>query len=265
MVPAVRWRPFNSRKQRSHPGAASLVVRLVRGEGARAWGGANPAIVALSPPRPPPTVRPMRFFGLTPDEVRARAEAAHEVRPPDSVVTAMAYGAGSVGLVSVAAYSIWAYRLVPGAAAMYAAIAAIYLGLAGLALGRLVAGPGGTARFIGLFAVAFAVYAVIWCAFWFGLKGRHHADLYGAAAGLAAMVWLLHRAFGGGGDPLTLFGVLFACHTIGYTLGDDLHAVVRGATGRLLWGLGHGLGFGAGLGYVLHQAQEPLRQRLAAR
>lgn len=203
----------------------------------------------------------MSLFGLTPDEVRARSGAAGDVRPPAALAGAMAYGAASFGLVSVAAYSIWAYRLVPGTAAMYTAIAVVYLGLAGVALGRLVAGPGGTARFTGLFAVAFAAYALIWCACWFGLKGKHHADLYGAAVGLAAVIGIVRRAFGGGGDPLAMYGVLFACHTIGYTLGDDLHALVRGAPGRLLWGLGHGLGFGAGLGFVLHQVQQPRRPR----
>jgi hypothetical protein len=30
---------------------------------------------------------------------------------------------------------------------------------------------------------------------------------------------------------------------------------VRGATGRLLWGAGHGVGFGAGLAYVLWHVQ----------
>ncbi len=208
----------------------------------------------------------MSFFGLTPAEVRARAGAGGVVGPPAGLAAAMVHGAAGFGAVSVLAYSIWAYRLVPGTAAMYTAIAVVYLGLAGVALGRLVAGPGGTVRFTGLFAVAFAAYALLWCAGWFGLKGRSNADLYGAAAGLAAVTWLLRRAFGGGGgSPLALFGVLFACHTIGYTLGGDLHGVVRGPTGRLLWGLGHGLGFGAGLGYVLHQVQEPLRQRTAAR
>ena len=205
----------------------------------------------------------MKAFGLTPDQVLTRAGASGAVRPPAQAAAAMIQGAVSFGLVSVVAYSIWAYRLVPGTAAMYTAIAVVYLGLAGLALGRLVAGPGGTARFTGLFAVAFAGYAVGWCLFWFGLKGRPHADLYGSAVGLAVVVEVLRRAFGRAGGFGAMWAVLFACHTLGYTLGDDLHELVRGSTGRLLWGLGHGLGFGAGLGYVLHQCQEPLRRRLA--
>jgi hypothetical protein len=162
----------------------------------------------------------------------------------------------------VLAYSIWAYRLIPGTAAMYATIALVYIGLSGLALGRLVPGAGAGPRFAALFATAFLVYAVIWCAFWFGLKGKHHADLYGAAGGLAAMTWLLHRAFGRRRGLLESFAVLFALHTVGYTLGDDLYALVRGSVGRLLWGAAHGVGFGLGLGYVVHAGLQPLRERL---
>lgn len=177
----------------------------------------------------------------------------------------MLWGGVSFGLVSALAYSIWAYRLIPGTVAMYATIAAVYIGLSGLALGRLVAGAGTVPRFALLFAATFVVYAVIWCVFWFGLKGKYHADLYGAAVGLAVMTWMLQRAFGRGDGFLALFGVLFALHTVGYTLGDDLYALVKGTSGRLLWGAAHGVGFGLGLGYVVHACQQPLRERLGSR
>jgi len=200
----------------------------------------------------------MRCFGLTPDSVLARSpDLAGKAAP--SLVFSMAFGALSFGLVSVIAYSIWAYSLIPGTAAMYTSIAAIYLGLTGLALSRLVLGSGATTRFVLLFASAFFVYAVAWCVFWFGLGGRHEADLWGAAVGLAGMTWVIRRAFGKTGDFLPLFAVLFTCHTLGYYLGDVLYAAVRGAVGRLLWGAGHGLGFGAGLGYVLSHVQAPLK------
>lgn len=195
----------------------------------------------------------MKFFGLTPDSP-SRAGL-----PPGTAARSLAgsviYASLSFGLVSVLAYSIWAFRLMPGAAALYSTIALVYVGLGGLALGRLVRGPGGWKRFPLLFAAAFLVYALGWCALWFGLKGKHLADLWGAAVGLAGMTWILQRAFGTAAGFLRLFAGLFAFHCIGYYLGGELYAQVRGPAGRLLWGAAHGLGFGAGLGYVLFYCQ----------
>ena len=174
-------------------------------------------------------------------------------RSPLTVARAMTLGSLSFATVSVLAYSIWAFRLVPNEAALYATTALVYLVLAGVALSWLLPTPGAWRHFPLKFAVAFLVYAVAWCALWFGLKGKHHADLWGAAMGLAGMTWVL-RAFLALRTPLLpLFAVLFTCHTLGYTLGDELYAAVRGPTGRLLWGAAHGLGFGAGLGFLLQR------------
>ena len=162
----------------------------------------------------------------------------------------MLYGSAGFCIVSLLAYSIWAFRLVPGTAALYSTTAAVYLGFAGLVLSRLLHSRDAK-RFPFLFAAAFFAYAICWCAFWFGLNGKYHADLWGAAAGLAAMTWLIKAGLKSDQRFLPLFAVLFMCHTLGYTLGSELHALARGTTGRLLWGAAHGLGFGAGLGYVL--------------
>ncbi|MEY4941162.1 MAG: hypothetical protein RIQ93_2897 [Verrucomicrobiota bacterium] len=202
----------------------------------------------------------MRSFGLTPDAVLAR-EAAPRSLPAMSPSFALVYGGLSFGLVSVLAYSIWAFRLIEHTGVMYAAIATVYIGLTGLALSRLVLGA--AKRFPALFAVVFLAYAVAWCVFWFGLKGKHQADLMGSAVGLAAMTWLLHRAFGKNDGFLLSFIALFGLHTAGYYLGEWLYTAVGGSSGRLLWGGAHGLGFGAGLGYILHRCQEPLRNRVA--
>lgn len=177
-------------------------------------------------------------------------------------------GAGSVvvqsgvsfGLVSALAYSIWAFRLVPGEPALlYVAIAAVYLGLGGLALSRFVPGPGAWKRFPLIFAAGFLVYAVGWCAFWFGLRGKYLADLWGAAVGLAGMTAVLQRALGHQGGFWPAFAVLFVLHSAGYYAGEQLYAAARGPAGRLLWGAAHGLGFGAGLGYLLFRGARLLK------
>jgi hypothetical protein len=203
----------------------------------------------------------MRCFGLFPESVLGRTPAVDLDRAP-SLPFSIIYGAVCFGAVSVLAYSIWAFRLIESTGAMYTSIALIYIGLTGLALGRLVVGTGATTRFALLFALAFIAYALAWCAFWFGLKGKHHADLWGALMGLAGMTCLISQAFGHRKDFLPLLAVLFMFHSVGYYLGDIMYAIVRGSSGRLWWGALHGLGFGAGLGYVLHQVQAPLRRRV---
>jgi hypothetical protein len=195
----------------------------------------------------------MKWLGLDPEAQAARG--VEEQMPSISPGSSALKGAISFAILSTIAYGIWAFRLLPYGPGMYAAIAMVYLGLGGLALGGLVAGRGAIPRVTALFALSFCAYALIWCAFWFGLGGKHHADLWGAAVGLAAMAALVRRAFGAKDGALESWAVLFACHTLGYTLGDELHAAFRGATGRLLWGTAHGAGFGAGLGYLLAAAQ----------
>ena len=175
---------------------------------------------------------------------------------------ALIYGGLSFGLVSVLAYSIWAFRLVRGAAAMFSSIAVVYLVLGGLALSRLVSASEARKRFPLWFALAFLIYALGWCLFWFGLKGKMQADLWGAVAGLAGMTLLWQRLYGRPGDFLRLFAGLFVLHCAGYYLGGVFHARFHGPPGMLLWGVAHGVGFGAGIGYVLWRCQASVKMQL---
>lgn len=210
----------------------------------------------------------MRFFGLTPDQVSARLSGPASTAPRvTSLVFSIVYGALGLAVVSVVAYSIWALGLIRGPA-MWAAIAVVYLTLGGAMLSRLVVGPGSTGRFAALFAVAFFAYAAAYCAFWYGLEGRHLADLWGSATGLALITLLIMRAFEKREGFWLLFAALLVLHSAGYYLGGYLHGVARAARGArdplgaLLYGAGHGLGFGAGLGFLLFHAQSAIKARL---
>ncbi len=128
----------------------------------------------------PPPLFHMKIFGLTPTQVLERS-GAENIKRPYTLTFSILYGGIGFGVVSVIAYSIWAFRLIRGQGPMYASIALVYLLLSGWVLSRLTLGPKNQIRFTALFAVAFLGYAVLWCLFWFGLKGQHHGDLYGSA------------------------------------------------------------------------------------
>ncbi len=199
----------------------------------------------------------MKFLGLTPDAIAARNGGT--LPPAPGLPRAVGFGGAGFAAVSTLAYGIWAWRLMPESPAMYAVIALVYIGLGGAVLGRLVTGPGSWPRFALGFALVFLAYAVIWSAFWFGLGGKRYGDLWGALLGLAALVWLLRRAFGVTGGFSVLLAVLFVLHSAGYYAGGVLKGTYRGSTGMLLWGTAHGAGFGAGLGYALWRLQAAAR------
>jgi len=218
---------------------------------------ASPDAFAFNFPTTHPLSFPMKVFGLTPQQVIDRS-GADPVKQPVSLLFSILYGGIGFAVVSVLAYSIWAFRLVRGQGPMYLSIAIVYVVLSGWVMGRLVLAPKAQFRFMGLFATGFAAYAILWCLLWFGLTGKHHGDLYGSALGLLAMAVIFKHAFGASFNLLFVSGILFTFHTLGYYLGDDLYQIVGGSTGRLLWGAGHGIGFGAGLGCLIHQCQVPL-------
>ncbi|MEZ5387407.1 MAG: hypothetical protein R3F13_17995 [Prosthecobacter sp.] len=181
-----------------------------------------------------------------------------------SLVRSTLHGAFGFAAVSVAAYSIWAFapRLAGSEYGMYALIALVYLGGAGLALCELLRGEGRLGRFYKMFLPAFFGYALLWSLAWFVIKGRP-GEWIGAAAGtlfFSTVCWLiLKRPAGFWVGAL----VLFALHTAGYFVGGKwmyglLDAGIAGwakpqvaVVAKLGWGLFHGLGFGAGIGFAL--------------
>lgn len=197
--------------------------------------------------------------------------------PTPSPARAAVEGAWRFALLSVVAFSVWAfagrwfYRSYQGLGegALFAATAVVFLVLAGPILAPLLPGPRGSSRIRSLyrcFVPAFLAYAVVWSAVWFLMRdrlGEWLASLLGSAAFVAVAGWLL-----GNLRPFAKASALFfATHTIGYFLGGVLAAFLfRSADGglaglspaavaavaKLSWGLLYGLGFGAGLGYTFH-------------
>ena len=132
----------------------------------------------------------MKLFGLTPEQIRQSSETS-DLGPTKSLTASMLYGTLSFAIVSTLAYSLWAFRLVRGEALLFTAIAVVYLGLSGLALGRLLSIP----TYFSLHCPVRPVLPALrnCLVLWFGLGGQYHGDLYGSAAGLLA-AWFFHRA-----------------------------------------------------------------------
>jgi hypothetical protein len=76
------------------------------------------------------------------------------------------------------------------------------------------------------------------------------------------MAALWQRLFAARGEFLRVYAGLFVLHSAGYYLGGQLHLMFSGPPGMLLWGAAHGVGFGAGIGYVLWRCQSASKLRL---
>lgn len=208
----------------------------------------------------------------------------------NSILRSTLHGSLGFGLVSIAAYSIWAFvpRIVGSEIGMYALIALVYLGGAGLALCGLLQGEKKLGRFYRMFLPAFFGYALLWSLVWFlikeppGLQSRRNTlelsqsialtlpplvvrlrEWLGAAAGTLFFSWVCWRALKKPAGFWIAALVLFALHTAGYFIGGKwmygiLGSGIEGWTkpqvaivAKLGWGLFHGLGFGAGIGFAL--------------
>lgn len=183
---------------------------------------------------------------------------------------------GSIGfaVVSIAAYSIWAFvpRIAGSEIGMYALIALVYLGGAGLALCGLLHGENRLRRFYRLFLPAFFGYSLLWSLAWFVIKGRP-GEWIGALAGTLFFAFVAWKSLGRASGFWIAALMLFAMHTLGYFIGGKwmygiLASGIEGwakpqvaIVAKLGWGLFHGLGFGAGIGFALGWWQRtPLRK-----
>ena len=212
----------------------------------------------------------MAWFQLDPQSIAARARAPGFANPVPTLAASVLRGVIGFTLVSVAGFSPWAlfdrwfHRM--GEAGLYAACAAVFIGLSGLLLHRLIIGPGSLPRFYKLFSIAFAAYAIAWITFWVWLHGDT-GSMGGLFGGTVAMGMLFAIAFDAQRSIVKIVAALFVLNTLGYFVGGWVEgklAIEHRLAGMLLWGVCYGMGFGAGLGLAFHICQANARAALKA-
>lgn len=208
----------------------------------------------------------MRFLGLYPDAVFARNGGSEIDSLQSTASRSTGFGALMFGAVGVVVFGLWAgtgpamYRW-GGEVGAYLVWAALFMGLAGLGLGRLVVGRDNRLRFLGCFALAFGAYSAVWMAAWFIFRNRT-GEVAGAMAGTAVFALILCRAFKAPASWSDTALYLFIGNAAGYFAGDLAHNRLGGDAGKLAWGLLYGLGFGAGIGASLYTVQAEIRRRI---
>jgi hypothetical protein len=182
---------------------------------------------------------------------------------------AVAIGATGFTLTTIAAYSVWAfggrtlYRSI-GELGLYAVCALVFILLGSFLLRPLTRLPLG--RFAAIFTTAFVAYAVAWCVVWFGTKSRAGEWLASLAGSLAFCVTLAFW-FQAWRPVLIATAILFVAHSAGYFTGSWSFSALReehATVAKLAWGFFHGLGMGAGLGFVFHRMHNRGPGRAAA-
>jgi hypothetical protein len=213
----------------------------------------------------------MALFQLDPQSIADRVQTAGHPTPLPTLAASVWRGVLGFTLVSVAGFSPWAifdrwfHGLREGH--LYVACTAIFIGLSGVCLHRLILGPGSLPRFYKLFSLAFAAYAVAWVGFWVALRGDE-GSIAGLLGGTAAMGAIIALAFDAPRAMGQVIAALFVLNTLGYCAGgwfEGKLAIDHRLAGMLLWSVCYGIGFGAGLGVAFHLCQERARAALRSR
>jgi hypothetical protein len=210
----------------------------------------------------------MALFQLDPKSIAARAQASGgRIRPP-TLTASLLRGIFGFTLVSVGGFAPWPiferwFRSM-GEMDLYIACLAMFIGLSGVCLHRLIIGPGSLPRFYKLFSLAFTAYAVVWVALWVCLRGDT-GSIGGLFGGATAMGLVFAFAFDAPRAIVKVVVALFALNYLGYYLGGRAAgrlAIDHRALGMLLWGVCYGIGLGAGLGLAFYFCQERARAAL---
>ena len=204
----------------------------------------------------------MALFQLDPASIAARVHASGKTTMPPSLAASIVRGIVGFTLLSLAGFLPWPimdrWFRHPTEVGLYVACTAVFIGLSGPCLHRLIIGPGSLSRFYKLFALAFIAYAVLWVGFWMGLRGNA-GEIAGLLAGTAAMGAILSFAFDTPRTAPKVILALFVLNALGYYAGGKIEGklgVDHRLAAMLLWGACYGIGFGAGLGAAFHLCQE---------
>ena len=210
----------------------------------------------------------MALFQLDPVSIVARVRGSGKTVSLPSLTSSVVRGIVGFTILSILGFLPWPimdrWFSHPTEVGLYIACTAVFIGLSGPCLHRLIIGPGSLSRFYQLFALAFIAYATLWVAFWMGLRGNA-GEIAGLLGGTAAMGLILAFAFGVPGTAPKVILALFLLNGIGYYAGGKIEGKL-GVDHRLaaifLWGACYGIGFGAGLGTAFHLCQERARALL---
>ncbi|HEX3133766.1 MAG TPA: hypothetical protein VHX44_09325, partial [Planctomycetota bacterium] len=164
-------------------------------------------------------------------------------------------------LVSIAGFAPWVlgggwFHRTVGEVGLYATCLVRFLLVALILLPGLLTGEARLRRTAAWFLPAFIAYAVLWCACWFLFHGRI-GEIVGALTGGSAFALLTAWALGRPRSLLLSVLVFLAAHLAGYFIGgwamhEGLAAGLQNTLGMLTWGLWYGIGFGAGIGWLVH-------------
>jgi hypothetical protein len=208
----------------------------------------------------------MALFQLDPQSIVNRVHGAGDKAGAPMLLASVLRGVIGFTLVSVGGFAPWPiferwFRSM-GEMELYLACLAVFIGLSGVCLHRLIIGPGSLPRFYKLFSLAFTAYAVVWVALWVWLRGDAGV-IGGLFGGAMAMGLVLAFAFDAGRATIKVVPALFVLNAIGYYLGGRIAgklAIDHRALGMLLWGVCFGVGLGAGLGLAFYFCQERARE-----
>jgi hypothetical protein len=213
------------------------------------------------------------------EQSESPGKAAHQDAEVHSVMHAMFRGSIGFGLVSLAAFSVWAFAgkwfQRNSEMGLYGTSALVFVSLSGLLLHPLMRGPGAVVRFYIVFIPAFLAYAIVWCVAWFALRfgfGEWLGSLLGSVAFVGVMSCRMRNAQGFVQTSLIVFALNSAGYFVGgkamlWILRPEGSALFSGLSeasllivSKLAWGLLYGLGFGAAIGYAFHALQKERAQ-----